>query len=72
MLVDFELTSEATPQYNCFAWALGNDSQWFDPTADYGYWPESIPNDVTIDSIVELFRSAGYEQCHDGSLEAGI
>ena len=25
-LVDFQVTSESTPQYNCFAWALGEDS----------------------------------------------
>ena len=70
-LVDFNVTSESTLQYNCFAWALGNDSQWVDPTAEYGYWPECIPNDNTIDSVIELFRGAGYEPCIDGSLETG-
>lgn len=71
MLVDFNVTSEATLQYNCFAWALGNDSQWVDPTAEYSYWPECIPNYNTIDSVIELFRGAGYEPCNDGSLETG-
>ena len=67
-LVDFEVTSESTPDYNCFAWALGEDSQWIDPG---GSWPENIPSDCTIDSFIELFRGAGYEPCGDGSLEAG-
>ena len=67
-LVDFEVTSESTPQYNCFAWALGEDSRWIDPE---GYWPQNIPSDGTVNSFIELFRAAGYEPCGDGSLEAG-
>ncbi len=70
-LADFNVTSEATPQYNCFAWALGNDSLWVDPTVEYGYWPDTIPRDNTIDSVVKLFRQAGYGPCSDGSLEIG-
>ena len=70
-LVDFEVTSESTPQYNCFAWALGEDSQCVDPNPLFGYWPENIPSDGTVNSFVELFRAAGYEPCGDGSLEAG-
>ena len=67
-LDEFQVTSESTSQYNCFAWALGEDSRWIDPD---GYWPENIPNDGTVDSFVELFRAAGYEPCDDGSLETG-
>lgn len=70
-LVDFEVTSESTPQYNCFAWALGEDTRWIDPDPLFGYWPEDIPSDGTINSFIELFRGAGYELCGDGSLEAG-
>ena len=71
MLVDFDVTSKPTPQYNCFAWAMGNDSLWVDPTTEYGYWPECIPNGYTIASFIELFRSVGYEPCEDGDLEKG-
>ena len=70
-LGDFNVTSGATPQYNCFAWALGSNSLWIDPTVEYGYWPESIPNDLTVASFVELFRGVGYEACEDGKLEEG-
>ena len=70
-LVDFEVTSESTTQYNCFAWALGEDSQWIDPNPHFGCWPESIPSDGTINSFIELFRGAGYEPCDDGGLEPG-
>ncbi len=70
-LVDFNVTSESTLRYNCFVWALGDDSQWIAPTGYYNYWPEDIPNELTLDTIAELFRQAGYEVCGDGSLEAG-
>ena len=70
-LADFQITSESTPQYNCFAWALGEDSLWMDPDPLFGHWPEDIPSDATVNSFIELFRSAGYELCDDGNLEAG-
>ena len=71
MLGHYKVTSEATLEYNCFAWALGDDSRWVDPIADYAYWPEGIPNENTIDSVTELFREAGYKPCDDGRLETG-
>lgn len=27
-LADFQVTSESTPQYNCFAWALGLEGEF--------------------------------------------
>ena len=71
-LVDFTVTSEATTDYNCFAWALESASQWVDPTAEERYWPEHISRNHTIDSFVELFQWAGYEPCSDGSFEVGF
>ena len=70
-LKDFDVTSEATDQYNCFAWALGYDSKWVEPTTEYGLWPECIPDDLMIDSVIELFRLVGYEPCDSGRLESG-
>ena len=68
-LINFNVTSESTLRYNCFAWALGDDSQWIAPIGHYDYWPKNIPNELTLNSITELFRQAGYELCEDGSLE---
>ena len=64
------MTSEATDEYNCFAWALGCDSRWIEPNTEYGLWPDSIPDDLMIDSVIELFRSVGYEPCSNGVLES--
>ena len=65
------ITSKASRRYNCIAWALGDDSQWFDPMVADAYWPEDLPKELTLDSVVELFRQAGYEICSDGRLQAG-
>ena len=70
-LVDFKVTSESTSEYNCFSWALGDDFRWIDPTVDYAQWMADVSNGSSIDSVVELFRAAGYELCGDGSLEDG-
>ena len=69
-LVDYDITSESTRRYNCFAWALGDDSRWVAPGGN-AYWPNNVPNELTVESLVELFREAGYELCEDGNLEPG-
>ena len=70
-LSEFNVTSERSEGYNCFAWALGDNSRWIDPTADYAQRTANVSNESPIDSVVELFRQAGYEVCSDDSLEVG-
>ena len=70
-LSEFDVTSERSEEYNCFAWALGDDSRWIDPTADYAQRTANPSNQSPIDSVVELFLVSGYEVCGDGSLEDG-
>lgn len=70
-LYEFSVTSEPSEGYNCFAWALGDDSQWIDPTVDYARATTNVSNESQFDSVVELFRQAGYEVCGDDSLEDG-
>ena len=70
-LLEFNVTSEPSEEYNCFAWALGDDSRWIDPTADYAQRVANVSNESPIDSVVELFRAAGYELCADGRFEDG-
>ncbi|MXY21946.1 MAG: hypothetical protein F4Y49_11505 [Dehalococcoidia bacterium] len=70
-LEDFDVTSEPSSDYNCIAWALSDDSRWIDPTADYAQRMANVSNQSLIDSVVELFRAAGYELCGNGSLEDG-
>lgn len=71
-LTDSKTTSEASIEYNCFAWAFGDESHWFDPRIDLGYyWPIEPSQGLTVQALTELFGSTDYETCADGSLESG-
>ena len=65
---DYRITSEYDASYNCFAWALGDTSRWIDPT-DPNTWPSDLARENTVPSLFELFRSAGYAPCEDGTLQ---
>ncbi len=72
-LTDYRVTSPPSEEYNCFAWAYGDTSLWFDPRVDLGYhWPLDSKLGLTIEAVLELFRTIGYEECTDGSLESGF
>ena len=62
----------APPWYNCVAWAIGDDTQWWEATGNPGtYWPPGVPDDGSLDAYLALFRSRGYEVCGNSVLEAG-
>ena len=68
----YEITSPAEPDYNCIAWAAGDDSRWWWPDrVGLYYWPEGAPRRETMDAFVEAFRRLGFEVCEDSSLEPG-
>lgn len=69
-------TSASDDKYNCIAWAAGRSDQWWDPAEpkeweDNLYWPENVPRDYKITSLVMVYESAGFVVCADGGLEAG-
>jgi hypothetical protein len=51
----FVLTSPATREYNCIAWAAGSQAEWWWP--DFGfisYWPEHVPRLETLDAFYAI------------------
>lgn len=71
-------TSPKSDDYNCYAWAVGeNDEKWA-PYTGYTWFrgfPKfslSNPPEEDIDSYKEGFASIGYEECTDGNLEKGF
>ena len=59
------VTSPATPDYNCVAWAAGDSGRWWQPGV---YWPvETSPGDAGPDALARAFRTLGYEPCPDGA-----
>lgn len=67
----YEVKSPETGNYNCIAWAVGDDSRWWWPNSIMGYWPSGIQHDDSQGSFVQLFRSLGYEKCESEELAEG-
>lgn len=59
---NFKLTSNPTWDYNCIAWAVIRQSDWFWPTVsnDGCYWPDSIEAKNKLRNFIELFKQSGY------------
>ena len=56
------ITSPASDEYNCLAWAAGVDDRQVWPTGAEGLadepvvtWPPGIPNDETVGAFVAYF-----------------
>ena len=64
------ITSPRTKRYNCIAWAAGLSSKWWWPAKD-AYWPENARMTQSVGGFLEAFGTLGYEECEDGSFEAG-
>lgn len=70
--ISYQITSPAEPDYNCVAWAAGDDSRWWWPDEfDQYYWPEGIPHRSTLDAFVQAFQALGFELCEESRLEMG-
>ena len=67
---EIRITSDETPDYNCIAWALGKDNNWWWPSVD-AYWPGQVLDDTSPSNFIRTFESLGYSVCSDGSFETG-
>ncbi len=70
----YRVTSPATRQYNCIAWAVGTDDCPWDhtPGNPFAYWPHRIPRDGQVSSLVAVFQTLGYVACDHGRVEEGV
>ncbi len=67
----YTVTSGQDWQYNCIAWAAGdNAKRWWPLTEDY-YWPNEAPDGNTIQTFTDTFSEMGYDICEHGKLESG-
>lgn len=72
----FEVTSKATPNYNCIAWAYGYSDRWMWPNTGESalldgvcYWPENGIVEPSIDNFIKAFRLKDYELCDNWEFE---
>lgn len=68
---NYTVTSPSSNGYNCIAWAAQDTTLWWEPIDRY-FWPNSVPKDPGIASLIRLFEERGYQKCSDGSIEAGF
>ncbi|HEX3497139.1 MAG TPA: hypothetical protein VHT02_08205 [Methylocella sp.] len=57
------------PRYNCWAFAAGDNTRWWqpDPSNQY-YWP-SIMQEFTVPAFIDAYQTCGYVPCANGLLE---
>jgi hypothetical protein len=66
-------TSPPTQDYNCIAWAAGDDQRWWWPDlVGYRYWPPGLPRQETVGAFQAAFATLGYSICNDDLLEPGF
>jgi hypothetical protein len=47
--------------YNCLAFALGDETHWWEPPKQPGqYWPPGFPDDTTISTVEAIIRCHGF------------
>ena len=69
----YQVTSPASPDYNCIGWAATEDSRWWEPDPQgLYYWPETSPREFTLDAYLQAFLSLGYTPSDTAALEAGF
>jgi hypothetical protein len=71
LTTSFQVTSAATPQYNCIAWAAGDLTRWWWPSLIY-YWQSNVPRVETLDAFIAAFATLGYQLCSDGEIQSGF
>lgn len=64
------ISSPRTWKYNCVAWAIGIETEWFEPSPA-GVWPIA-QNGISIADYVAFFAHHGFAQCADGKLVKGL
>jgi hypothetical protein len=68
---NWQITSEPDEMYNCIAWAIGQTRRPWWPN-EFGFWPEGIPPEETIEAFVGALQTVGFVITNDGSVEIGF
>ena len=56
-----EEKSEYDFNYNCLAFALGDNSNWWEPLEQFGfYWPPGFAHDVSIETVTAIIKLHGF------------
>ena len=68
----YKVTSPATTEYNCIAWAAGDASAWWWPDSlNQYYWPSNVQRAETVGAFIKVFESLSYTVSDSGEFEEG-
>lgn len=71
--VRYSVTSPKTKEYNCIAWAAGDDEVWWWPDLqNTSYWPPQVQRSETRDSFIKAYGTLGYFVCDNDAYEDGF
>jgi hypothetical protein len=71
-LTEYTVTSPKSQEYNCFAWAAGDQDRWWQPTPeDEFYWVEGVPMEETLSAYIQAYQTLDYVTCDSATLESG-
>lgn len=71
----FQKTSDCTWDYNCIAWTVCKQDNWWWPFGKTAlgveaYWPRKIPKKDTAHAFERMFNLFHYKRCKNNKLEA--
>lgn len=67
---NYQIISPQIQEYNCFAWAAGeNERHWGAIPDDYYYFPENVPREETLSAYIQAYQTIGYQPCDSEQLE---
>lgn len=56
-----ERKSDEDFNYNCLAFVLGDQDNWWEPPAQFGfYWPPGFPEDVSVQTVTAIIMLHGF------------
>src|SRR3990170_7159474 len=64
-------TSPCSMNYNCIAYAAGDETQRWDPNQGW-HWPAGVPRQATVAAFTRLFAQLNYRRCNGPGLEVGF
>jgi len=67
----YQITSPQNRKYNCIAWAVGDQSRWWQPEPSIFYWPAGVDREISVEAYVAAFAAVGYVECDGDQPEDG-
>jgi hypothetical protein len=65
----YTIRSPEDPRYNCIAFAVGDQTQWWEQGARLCYWPPGVKEGDTLESWIRVFELCGYSKTESSDLE---